>query len=266
MIARHASTGGRLVVGVNGEEASRSAASWTARRVATTGESVVVLAATRRPVAPPALVKALQAARDEIAAAAQSGAVEQRLAVDAPSIAEALIEEAGADPIVIGHHRTHPLRSALTGWLPLDIVTQAHGPVFVIPDDVRTVGDEIVVGVSRDGSERGAVAFALDEAERTRCSLRLILAEVRPSPGGALAMAGIHDDIGDGLTVAISSTVAEGEPGEVLAREAERSCLIVVGRHRGTALEEVLLGATGHQLMKTTRVPICVVPPPGGAS
>lgn len=262
MKMRPVRTAGRLILGVDGEAASRSAVSWTAHRTAATRESVVVVAATGRAIPPPHLAEAAEAARDEIEASAGEGTAEVRVIAEAPSIPEALTEEAGGDPIVIGHHRTHPLRSALAGWLPLDIVTQAEGPVFVIPDDFRTRGDEIVVGVSRDGSARGAVAFALEEAERTRCALRLVLAETHPSPGAALALASIEEEIDDGLTVAISSTVAEGPPEVALAREAEGACLIVVGRHAGTAIEEVLLGATGHELMKSARVPICVVPPP----
>jgi nucleotide-binding universal stress UspA family protein len=263
---RRGSQAGRLVVGVDGEGASRAAVDWTAHRVGITGERVVVLAATTAAIPPPHLLEALEAAHVQIGRAAGDDAVEQRMVCEAPSITEALIDEADGDPLVIGHHRSHPLRSALSGWLPLDIVTQAEGPVFVIPDDVRTRGDQIVVGVDLDGSARGAIAFALEEAERTRCRVRLVLAETRATAAGALTVDQILADLRDGLTVPLTSTVAQGAPGKVLSRQAERSCLIVVGRHAGTPIEEVLMGATDHHLMKSSRVPLCVVPPPERSS
>ncbi|HTL42666.1 MAG TPA: universal stress protein [Pseudolysinimonas sp.] len=253
---------GRIVIGVDGERAADAAVRWAARRLRESGETAVVIAVTSRSIPEHDLVEVLDAAHALLSDAAGDDRVEQRLITDAASVPDALIAEAGEDPLVIGHHRNRSLRSALAGWLPLDIVTQATGPVFVIPDDATDREGAVVVGVSRDGSARGAVAFALEEGERTRRPVRLVMAEKRPSPGAALAMTTILEDLRDGLTVPLTGTVAAGSPEGALLAESPAAALIVVGKHAGTPIEEVLVGATGHQLMKATAVPLCVVPPP----
>lgn len=259
-MARQAS--GRLVIGVDGERAADAAVRWAARRLRESRESAVVVAVTARSVPEGDLVEVLDAAHRLLSEAAGDDRVEQRLITDAASVPGALVEEAGEDPLVIGHHRSRPLRSALAGWLPLDIVTQATGPVFVIPDDPSGHDGAVLVGVGRDGSARGAVAFALEEGERTGRPVRLVMAEKRPSPGAALAMTTILEDLREGLTVPLTGVVVAGSPEDALIAESPHAALIVVGKHAGTPIEEVLVGATGHQLMKATRVPLCVVPPP----
>jgi nucleotide-binding universal stress UspA family protein len=255
-------TAGRLVIGVDGEGAADAAVRWAARRVRESGEAVVVLAATTRTVPEPHLVEALEAVHQLLSTAAGDDRVEQRLVTEADSVPEALIAEAGEDPLVIGHHRSRPLRSALAGWLPLDIVTQALGPVFVIPDDAPERGGAVIVGVGRDESARGAVAFALEEGVRTGRPVRLVMAEKQPSPGAALAMNSILEDLRTDLPVPLTGVRAAGSPEEALIDESPSAALIVVGKHAGTPIEEVLVGATDHQLMTATAVPLCVVPPP----
>jgi nucleotide-binding universal stress UspA family protein len=260
MMSTDSSLTGRLVVGVDDETAAVAAVHWLARRAATTDEKVVVASATVHAIPSERLVEALESAHDALRRALGEERVEQRLITEAPSIVDALIEEADGDPLVIGHHRTRPLRSALAGWMPLEIVTRAEGPVFVIPDDAVVRGPEIVVGVSPDDSWRGAAMFAIDEARKTGGSVELVMAADHP----ALAHAFTMDDIVKDLQqdeVPLHGSVVAGQPWHVLPEAARRASLIVVGRHPGTPLAEILVGATDHTLMTDSRVPVCVVPP-----
>lgn len=49
---------------------------------------------------------------------------------------DALLERArGADLLVVGSHRGHPIWSALSGWMPTRVASRSHTPVAVVPDD-----------------------------------------------------------------------------------------------------------------------------------
>lgn len=253
---------GRLVVGVDAESAAATAAEWATGWAARTGESLVLVTATAFAVPPSGTVEALESAHRTASEALGEERVEQRLITEAPSVPEALIDEADDDLIVIGHHRTRALRSALRGWLPLDIALQATGPVVIVPDDLDTSGERIVVGTQRDGSSRAAIAFAMLQAELTGLPVDLLLAEKMARPGSALDIDHLADELRrDHPGVEITATLAEGDAAAAIVDLAQRAALVVVGRHPATPLEDVLVGATGHRLMKKSRAPICVVPP-----
>lgn len=165
--------------------------------------------------------------------------------------------------LVIGRHRTRPVRSALAGWLPLEIAAAAACPVVVVPDDVTRTEGDIVVGLQADGSAREALEFAETEAARTRSRLLIVGIE---RPGGTLEQARLLDDaVAEARhrhhTLEVEAVAAEGDPADALVARAAEAALIVVGRHEGSALDHVVAGSVSYDVMKRSAVPVCVVPP-----
>jgi nucleotide-binding universal stress UspA family protein len=258
---------GRLVVGVDTEEAASTAVTWAMDRARRTGESLALVTATAFAIPPAGTLEALEATHQRVVDVLGDERVEQQMITEAMSIPEALIEEADGDPLVVGHHRTRPLRSALRGWLPLDIVLEADGPVFVVPDDVRPGhGEQIVVGVEQDGSSRDAISFAARQAEILKLPLTLLLAERTSRLGSALDMEFLLSEVRrTHPRIEVRSTLVQGPAVAALLAHSRDADIVVLGRHHATPVEEVLTGATGHELMKKSRATICIVPAPGPA-
>ena len=81
---------------------------------------------------------------------------------------------------------------------------------------------------------------------------------------GKRALAAVAE-LGREAGVQVHTELCEGRPGEAIVGEADRSGadLIVVGSHGKGALEEFLLGSVSQYVLHHTRVPVCVVGPPG---
>ena len=125
-----------IVVGIDGTEASLLALDWAAERAARgrTRIEIVMVAGS--------------IFTDDFRIDASIRTAERRLRDRAPDVEvasrrvpgrmpESLLERAmAADLLVIGSHRGRPLRSALTGWMPLRIASHSPIPVVVVPDNL----------------------------------------------------------------------------------------------------------------------------------
>ncbi len=143
--------------------------------------------------------------------------------------------------------------------------------------DIRT-RDGVVAGVDGSGAALGAVRWAAAEAARRREPLRLVSAfgwtddfDVRyPGLGGDYRDSLLEQArrwLAKAVAVArqqhpgleISDEVRIGSPIEVLADEARRARLLVVGNHGAHRIEEVLLGSVGMAMAAHADCPVAVV-------
>ena len=96
---------------------------------------------------------------------------------------ESLLERASAaDLLVIGSHRGRPLRSALTGWMPLRIASHSPIPVVVVPDNLSPIVGPVVVGLDDDDSSHAAMDVAAGEADAGGFTLAVVHAWQMPAP------------------------------------------------------------------------------------
>lgn len=185
----------------------------------------------------------------------------------------------GADLLVLGADPHHPLRAAFTGWLPVRVCAASPVPVAVIPAGWRPSDDPITVGVDLDGSSRGALQWAAEEAGKTRRRVRLVHAWHLPEPttDGSIAVlarpeqilaerrnaleAVRHTMAREYPRVALETDLTSARPSAALLSYAPSSSLIVLGSHRLGVLEGGLVGATGADLFWRAGCPIVVVPP-----
>jgi nucleotide-binding universal stress UspA family protein len=146
---------GRIVVGVDGSEASKAALSWALGEARLRGDTVVALHAWTPPYPVPAalpgalvtpvedtMVEAIRKAAEELLAQAVSEAaagevtIEQRL-VEIPA-ATALIEEArGAELLVVGSRGHGGFAGLLLGSVSQQLANHAPCPVVIVrpPDE-----------------------------------------------------------------------------------------------------------------------------------
>ncbi len=137
---------GRIVVGVDGSEPSKTALAWAARQAALTGASLDVIGVWGDPPyhnrfggwsydfdRDGAIREALQRAIDEAIHPESSVAVQIQVGRGLP--AEALLQEAeGADLLVVGCRGHNELAGLLLGSVSQHCVAHAHCPVVVVHD------------------------------------------------------------------------------------------------------------------------------------
>lgn len=180
-----------------------------------------------------------------------------------------------ADLLVIGSHRTHHVRSVLTGRLPLRIAEHAACPVVVVPDDWQRRTGSVVVGLGDDDTSDAAIAFAAAEAADLGVELRVLHAWSLPSSSSEVPSlltdpAELRTAHGDRLADAarqargrcpdVREHLHEGAAGGALVALAADASLAVVGTHRTGPIGELLVGSTAASLIRDSRTPVCVVP------
>lgn len=185
-----------------------------------------------------------------------------------------------ADLVVVGTRGHGGVPGLSLGSTSLSVATHAPCPVVVVPAPRTQPGHGVVVGV--DGSERGqaAVAFAVDEAERTGEVLTVVHVWDRswpydtPAPDSwygtvvsqeegahdlllAEACAGIAEEHPD--LVVRRQLVKHGVPAHALLQEAAHARLLVVGARGRGAVAAFLFGSVSHSVLHTADVPVAVV-------
>lgn len=267
-----------ITIGLDDEAASAGAVDWVIRRFRDRRARVTLVTAYDVETVEPFVdTEVLDREADRVRAGIPGAVV--RVALSEGSASRVLEEHSRrSDLVVVGAHRSRRLRSLLTGRLPLDVAEHAGCPVVVVPDDARyTEAGEIVVGLAGDASSDAAVDFAVDEAAEAGAVVRLVHAWSRPVPVDDLAVPALLVD----------ETALRSEHGMLLARTARRlrshglvvrehlhegshvraitglagAALIVIGSHRGGGFGPLLEGSTLEQLLRSSRVPVCVVPP-----
>ncbi|GAA3212811.1 universal stress protein [Microbacterium terregens] len=268
----------RMTVGFDGTEASFVALDWAAQRAS--GRPIQVEIATvdvadlfAEDVVDDALEDAVRRFRN-IAPDAEVSATDF-----AGRMPGALLHAARlSDLLVIGAHHRRPVRSALTGWRPLRIVSHSEVPIVVVPDDWTDTSGPILVGIDDDDSSSGAVEFASAEAAASGVALTLLHAWRMPGPTMDGSVALLPSPIEEKAAqrrvldrvcaqvvethpeVKVDCILARDSPSPALLTESRRSSLLVIGTHRRGLLAGSFLGSVGQDVLVEARVPICVVP------
>lgn len=268
-----------IVVGLDGTEASLVALDWAAERAARGPCRMQIVRVDRsgwlggEHAEDPALVSAQRRAGDR----APSAEIASRAV--AGRMPDTLVREAqGADLLVIGAHRRRPVRSALTGWLPLRTVSRSRIPVAVVPDGWSGLDGPIVVGVDDDDSSSEAIRFAAAEAEAAGVGLTMVHAWMMPPPttDGAVALLaspievkGGHRRILDQAhrdvvqthpALAVERSLVHDNPIDALLTAASTASLLVLGTHHRGFLAAAMLGSVGQDALWQCDIPVCVVP------
>lgn len=191
----------------------------------------------------------------------------------------ALVQVAqGADLLVVGVDRGHPVRAALHGWLPQRVSAESTAPTCIVPREWEAVDGPVTVGLADDGSSDAAIEFAAAEAGATSRPLRLVHAwygalPTDPPQAKPTSMRGLHAEhqvfaaeaadrvrgAHPGIEVHVELTQAN--PSAALAAASRLSSLLVIGTHHRGILAGGLVGSVALDLIGAIGAPLCVVPP-----
>lgn len=276
---------GRMVVGIDGSQASAQALEWAVGRARLGGEEVqLVNAYTMTPaldfygyagVADQSVEWITDFSRQLLDAAA--GRVRE-LAPDLTCTTTSELGHPGqlltalsdgATAVVVGRRGLGSAASALLGSVINRLTTQAQCPVVVVgEDDLPTTGP-VVVGV--DGSEFGANAlrYAVAEAALRGTTVRAVAAYDVVHPAFATdpemvarMRAEVEAEAGAGIDAVggeVERVVAEGRPADVILANAADAQLVVVGTHGKGLVRRVLLGSVSRQVLNDADRPVAVV-------
>jgi len=278
-----------VVVGTDGSEHSLQAVEWAAREAEQREAPlrvVSVVSIPPRSVWPRVLPDTVARTAGEEAGEALSRAIGRvaRAAPDmladggvlwGPPVSALVACAAGASMLVIGCRGAGGFPSLLLGSVSRYVATEAQCPVVVVRPQTADARGEVVVGVRDLDTSTAALAFAFQEAELRRASLRAVHAWFAP----ALRHAGHELDLGetaekataemhDALAgwrekypaVQVTEEVVHEHPGHVLADLSARAELVVLGRHVGEASAGPRIGAVTHAVLSHAHGPVACVP------
>jgi nucleotide-binding universal stress UspA family protein len=288
----------RIVVGVDGSDASAAALRWALRRAARTGGSVVAVAGLATPVMTgyleatvaydPSVLHDATAATLESALSAAVAAT----GVDVPTswevveggAARVLLDAAqGAALLVVGSRGRGAFRGALLGSVSQQVAHHTPCPLVIVPERSLARADDpirtIVVGVDDSPGARAALHWAAAEAQALGARLRAVTSWQDPSfvaaPVGAVAappldltpratevLGGVVAEVRAGGGPEIEEVVVQGPAGAGLLDEAERAELLVVGSRGAGGFVGLLLGSVSQQVAAHSPCPVAVIPEP----
>lgn len=267
----------RVVLGYDGSPAAVAALEWTAQRCGRTPARVDVITVASSSVPDHGeAVERLTDAEAFLHDRVPGMTVElHRLEGSMP---DRLGEFArGVDLIVIGITVGHPVRAALSGWMPLRLAAESSAPVCLVPAGWVAGDEPVTVGVADDASSGAALEFAAREARLTSTRLRLVHAWLMPTPPsagpGATASpeaelarhrAVLDDAIDDVIAahplLSVQSELVRDSRPAALLKFAARSSLLVIGTHHRGPLAGALLGSVAQEVLWRADCPVCVVP------
>lgn len=269
----------RIVIGLDASSPSQIAVDWVIRRARHTPVAITLVTAFDSLLDDPVRAREhLIAVADRIRAVRPGSSVSIDLAN--ASIHGALEQQSRrADLVVVGSHRSRPIRSMLAGGLPSRVAAQGHCPTVVVPDDWTPRDGAIVVGIGEDATSEPAIRFAVREAERRASELRIVHAwELAPQDVVASAaliippLEAVRDAHRELLVDAVhrlreghpDARIAEhlvrDRPAAALMIDSDTAELIVIGTHHHEPEVGLLLGSIGGHLLRNSQVPICIVP------
>ncbi len=283
----------RVVVGFDGSAASRRAALWAAREVATRRRRLLVVSAFRWPLTEltqlrtEIVVLTEDPFRAEYQKLVDSVVAECReLAGGMEVTGEVLTGEpvdvldrvsVNANLLVLGSSGHGTAHQVLLGSTSAELVRYAHAPVVVVRGDELAHG-KVVVGADGSPTSTRAVDFAFDFASRHNAELVAVHAwsdlpldalaavrewevdwdEVTEAARAVLseALAGHAERYPD---VRIRQVVAMSKPVQAILDEAEGADLVVVGSHGRGAVRRMLLGSVSQAILHYAKCPVAVL-------
>lgn len=187
-----------------------------------------------------------------------------------------------AAAIVVGSRGLGAVRAAI-GSVSTRVAVRAACPVFVIPDleEPALPGGPIVAGVDGSESSVTALRFALREAQLRGTSVRAVTAyqlsaawipleqgvitrfeqDVHDQAAGLIDNAVTAARTADTEDVKVEPVVIRGQAVESILASAQDAQLIVVGSHRRSLVQQMVMGSIGLLLLHHATRPIVVVHP-----
>lgn len=274
---------GRLVVGFTGGDLSLDALALTGAVGRAIGKGIVAVEAVEKEgrFAPYDFVlqsgrrserRDLQAQLDEAAPRLAPGVhVEliQAGGLGVPATLHDIAEEEGAPMLVVGPTHRNPVGAALLGATADSLVHGSSCGVAVAARGLRDRGPlELAnLGVALDDSDEapGALAAAADLAKAA--GARLAALNVVPRSRGLRQLDAAREwleRVAAEVAVGIEPVVLDGDPGHLLAEQAAKLDLLVVGSCGRARLQRALSGSVSSELVRNGRASLLVVPR-GGA-
>ncbi|GAA2000385.1 universal stress protein [Microbacterium ulmi] len=198
------------------------------------------------------------------------------------SMPNTLIDQAeSADLLVIGVTQSHPVRTALKGWIPARTAARAKVPTVLVPEGWTPHEHAVMVGVDDDPSSDAAILYAAHEATDLGVPLRLVHAWQMPVPtvDGAVALLAspleiknahrkLLEEAGQRVLEAypelgVEAVLVGDNPASALLARAERTSLLVLGTHHRGLWAGAALGSVAQDILFQVPCPVCVVPNPG---
>jgi len=293
---------GRVVVGVDGSDASVAAVRWAAREAASRHCGLTMVASISPPVSaagfgpayPPALdlIGTLQTQAESMLAEVQGtlngNDVITRVEVGSPS--GVLVEASEhASLVVLGSRGRGGFKGLLLGSVGTQVASHAECPTVILRSEPRADAGTVVVGIDESAAAQQAVAFAFDYADRRGLNLVAVHAWdvpaydliVVPSAPVPVPLADVADDEirlaaevlagyrSEFPNVRVEERLVRSSAVDALLNAATDAALIVVGtRGHGPAVGAVL-GSVSNGVLHKAKVPVAVVPyvePDGSAA
>ncbi len=291
----------RIVVGIDGSEASIGAARWAgavADKFGTSLHLVHSMASAGHFISDAAVI-AIRAA----AAAAQHEPAEKILAIAEQAVHQDIADlpittESVSDPVdkvlvklsreaklvVIGCDDVSTAGALLMGSTSLAVATHAACPVIAWRNVASPTTASVVVGVDGTPAGTAALAAAFEYADHFKAPVKAVHAWSMIRPVGDVTIpylvdwealetaewALLKNAIDEWTTqypeVALHLFVEPVKPGRALMQHVADAQLVVVGNHRHNALSAALLGSTGLNLLHHSTVPVMVCHAPDGAA
>jgi nucleotide-binding universal stress UspA family protein len=181
-----------------------------------------------------------------------------------------------ASTVVLQHRDLSRLHRIVTGSTTAAVATHAHCPVVSVPPsrNDRSAGRVISVGVHADGGPRPVLEAAFATAAVHHGSLRLVHAWRQPAayddilsndtrwiPAAEATITSAAGELqGSYPDIRVAIEVRHDWPADVLVEAAERSELIIVGRHSGMPGLPARLGSLARSLIAHAPSPVMVIP------
>lgn len=285
---------GRIVVGLDGSEASRQALDWAIDQADKERRPLTLVHAlggtppayTDAAIAlPQQAYGALRAKGQDLLDAARARVSERAQGVDVDELLdfvdprELLLEAgSGAAMLVVGSRGRGPIRSLLLGSVGVALARHASCPVIIHRPwrgDVERRG--VFAAIDATEQSRPVLEFAYQQAALGGLPLTVLhdvelaeeieLERIPVDASGddlapermvlAEAMAGMSEKYPD---VHVTTEISRGRYAVVAASESEHMSLLVVGAHHGTGVEHLMYGSVSVAVVEHARCPVAVVP------
>jgi nucleotide-binding universal stress UspA family protein len=274
----------RVIVVVDGGEASGAAVRWVARRARSIPMEVTLLTITDTSWLVPdetgasyrdVYEEALEEAAATLAASAGNVSITRGMRHGAPD-EEFITASRDADLLVVGTHRAGPMSGLVHGTSALSLAGHAQCITVVVPAAWRPSSTGVVVGWNGDGTSTAALDYAAREATQRDCVLTIVRAaeqqdhaDAKVVPNG---MAAVIVEPRSELAAAAKRLRAE-HPGleihdmlatngaaHALAEAAAGADVVVVGSHNGGARNGAIFGSVSGDILSNLPAPVAVVP------